>query len=210
MPGTTAGCSARRLLASSCVSGRCLAPGWHWETGRDFLAFDAGSQRCLAPGWQQFASIRARFAKVPGANGTARMAFQVRLATGCRRQATPDGCQPMLAVGRSHEARQPVCGVKALAEGHFRRFRTKKPYTKHQQQVPGTTDPADLAIGSRTNDRSRVKMRFGRRSPSRHTLSLSANRNGPSRWRFSVLSANKDLLVVFVPFVPSTGLAGCH
>ena len=165
MPGTTTGCSARRLLASSSVSGRCLAPGWQWRTGRDFLAFRrgiakvpgtglAGSQRCLAPGWQQFASIRARFAKVPGANGTARMAFQVRLATGCPRQATSDGCQPMLAVGRSHEARQPVCGVKALAEGHFRRFRTKKPYTKHQQQVPGTTDPADLAIGSRTNART--------------------------------------------------------
>jgi hypothetical protein len=78
----------------------------------------------------------------------------------------------------------------------------------HQQRVPGTSDPADLAIGSRTNDGNRVKMRFGRRSPSRHPLSLSVKRNDPRRWRFSVLSANKDMLLVMVPCVPCTGLAG--
>ena len=38
-PGT---CSARRLLASSCVLDRCLAPGWDRETGRDLLAFRRG------------------------------------------------------------------------------------------------------------------------------------------------------------------------
>ncbi len=64
----------------------------------------------------------------------------------------------------------------------------------HQQRVPGTSDPADLAKGSRTNDGNRAKMRFGRRSPSRHALSLSVNRNDPSRWCFSALSANEDSL----------------
>jgi hypothetical protein len=55
-------CLARRLLASSRVLDRCLAPGWHRESGRDSLAFRLRDGNwCLAPGWQQFASIRPRF-----------------------------------------------------------------------------------------------------------------------------------------------------
>jgi hypothetical protein len=113
-------------------SQRCLAPGW----GVWFASIQAGRSRCQAPGkWMRFASIPTQGPQlVPGGTATgawhrvgssllasghdlhdlkvpSTMALLVRLAIGCRRQVTPDGSQPMPAVGRSHKVRQPVCCI---------------------------------------------------------------------------------------------------
>jgi len=72
VPGTTAACSASRLLASSCVLDRCLAPGWHRARGRDLLAFRLGDRKGA---WHRvrgrdLPAFRLGVAKVPGTNGT--------------------------------------------------------------------------------------------------------------------------------------------
>jgi hypothetical protein len=72
-----AACSARRLLASRCVLGLCLAPGWHQETGRYLPAFRRGIAKVpgtrFAPGkWTRFASIPTQGPQlVPGTGLTA-------------------------------------------------------------------------------------------------------------------------------------------
>ena len=153
-------------------------------------------------GW--FASIQKRFAKVHGTNGTpGTIGYWLPTAGHIRWEPTNAS---RWAISRSPPASLLRLGFSILA---FPAVQDEENPSQARATSTGTIDPADLAIGSRTNARSQVKMRFGR-SPRRHALSLSVNRNDPSRWCFSVLSAIKDLLLVMVPFVPSTGLAGCN